>query len=132
MVRIINYVKRETEDKTFFVLELQGGIEMTMSQSSGRYYATAKKAFISSTFDEETCKALVGTQMEGSIKKEECEPYEYTIKDTGEIIILTHTYVFIPEVVQSQEFPAEKPGASLIPKDYTLSQNGVLETELAI
>ena len=132
MVRIINYIKRETEDKTFFVLELQGGIEMVISKSTGKYYATAKKAFISSTFDEETCKALVGTEMSGSISKQECEPYEYTIKDTGEIIVLAHTYVFIPDAVESQEFAPEKPGKSLEPRDYTFSENGALEPEMAI
>lgn len=61
MVRIVNYKKRQAEDgKEFFVLEITGGIEMVMSNSTGQFYATAKKAYLASTFDEETCKALVG------------------------------------------------------------------------
>lgn len=105
MVRIVNYLKRQAEDgKDFFLLELQSGIEMVKSQSTGNYYATAKKALISSTFDEVTCKALIGTEMEGNIVKKECTPYEYTIKDTGEIITLNHNYVYVPnDEVTSKE-----------------------------
>lgn len=98
MVRIINYIKRQREDETnFYLLEVQGGIEMVLSQKTNQYYVTAKKAFISSTFDEETCKALIGTQMQGSIIKQECEPYEYTVKDTGEVILLNHRFVYLPK-----------------------------------
>lgn len=97
MVRIINYKKRQAEDKEFFVLEVSGGIEMVKSQTTGMYYATSKKATITSTFDEETCKSLIGSEFSGSIVKEECEPYEYTIQDTGEIITLSHRYVYKAE-----------------------------------
>jgi len=99
MVRIVNYQKRQTEEgKSFFVLEIQSGIEMVLSTKTGQYYATAKKANISSTFDEETCKALLGTDMPGNIRKMDSEPYEYTVRETGEIIMLTHRYVYQPEV----------------------------------
>ncbi|RZL34075.1 MAG: hypothetical protein EOP00_32200 [Pedobacter sp.] len=98
MVRIVNYIKRQTlEGREFFVLEINGGIEMAMSQTSGQFYATAKKAYIASTFDEGTCKALIGTEMPGSIAKVECEPYEYTVRETGEIITLSHRYVYTHE-----------------------------------
>lgn len=103
MVTIINYKKREKEDgTTFYVLEVQGGIEMVMSQTTGQFYATSKKASIPSTFDELTCKALIGTQMQGSIIKQKCEAYEYTVKDTGEVIILHHRFVY----------SAQEPGAN--------------------
>lgn len=99
MVRIIGYKQRENEQGgSFCLLELQGGIEMQLSQTTGQYYATAKKAYITSTFDEATCKTLVGTEMAGTIEKQDCEPYEYTVKETGEIIILTHTYGYVPPV----------------------------------
>ncbi|MDQ0066774.1 hypothetical protein [Chryseobacterium lathyri] len=98
MVRIIRYKTRQREDgTTFCALEVQGGIEMVLSQKTKQYYATAKKAFISSTFDEETCKALIGTELQGSVQKEECEPYEYVIKETGESIIMQHRFVYVPE-----------------------------------
>ncbi|RYJ43279.1 hypothetical protein [Flavobacterium beibuense] len=102
MVRIVNFKKRQSEDgKEFFVLEITAGIEMVMSQSTGQFYATAKKAYIASTFDEETCKALVGSEMPGSIIKAECEPYEYTIRDTGEVISLSYRYVYLPEQMKN-------------------------------
>jgi hypothetical protein len=98
MVRIIGYKQREKEDGTpFFILELQGGVEMVRSEETGQYYATAKKAFITSTFDEPTCKALIGSEMEGSIKKKEVEPYTYLVKETGEELILHHRWIFVPE-----------------------------------
>ena len=59
---------------------------MVKSQTSNQFYATAKKAFISSTFDEQTCKALIGTEMPGNVLKQECEPYEYVNKDSGEVM----------------------------------------------
>lgn len=98
MVTVIDYKIRETEsNEKFFVLILQGSIEMIQSQASGKFYATAKTASISSTFDELTCKALIGQQMPGNIAKVECEEYEYTIESTGEVITMKHNYEYVPE-----------------------------------
>jgi len=94
MVRIINYKERQGEDKLFYVLEVQGGIQMVKSKITKQFYATAKKAYIATTFDEETCKALIGTEMNGCIVKQPCEPFEYTVRETGEIITLTERYVY--------------------------------------
>jgi len=121
MVRIVNYLKRQAEEKDFFVLEVHGGIEMVMSQSTQKYYATSKKAYVSSTFDEVTCKALIGTEMPGSIVKVDCAPYEYTNKDTGEIFTLNHTYQYAPqEGVLSKE---EKAIQNLLGDELQLSRN---------
>lgn len=131
MVRIIDYKARLSDDqRVFYVLELQGGLEMIMSKTTGQFYATAKKASITSTFDEETCKALVGTEMEGSITKQECEPYEYTVKETGEVIMLSHRYVFTPKVeaVSKEDLAVQK----LLAEEHTFSQNGVSKEEFAI
>ncbi|PZD78534.1 hypothetical protein [Mesonia sp. K7] len=98
MVRIINYKQRQAEDgREFFVLEVAGGIEMVQSKESGQFYATSKKANIPSTFDEETCKALIGTELPGHIFKQEVEPYPYIVKETGEEIILSHKWIYEPE-----------------------------------
>lgn len=126
MVTIINYKKRITEQgKEFFVLEVQGGIEMVKSRQTNKFYATAKKANIPSTFDELTCQALVGTQMEGKIVKVECEPYDYTIKETGEIIELQHRYVYAQDdetaIMVSKEYQ------SFASNVESFSKNGVLE-----
>lgn len=98
MVRIVNYKERQKDDGTmFYVLEIQGGLEMVQSKETGSFYATVKKAYVSSTFDEQTCKALIGSEMPGKIIKEECEPYDYVVKETGEEIILYHRWVYAPE-----------------------------------
>ena len=124
MVTIINFKERQTEEgKIFFVLEAQGGIEMIQSKVTGNFYATAKKAFIPATFDEATCKALVGTQMQGEIIKEECEPYEYINKETGEVIMLSHRYVYAQEATQSRR-PQESVRENLKPTVESFSKNG--------
>ena len=50
-----------------------------------------------------TIKSLIGSEFPGSIVKEECEPYEYTIQDTGEIITLSHRYVYRAEELTSSK-----------------------------
>ena len=98
MVRIVNYQKRTTEEgKEFFTLELQGGIEIVKSQETGKSYMTARKASMSCTFDELTCQSLIGTELPGSVRKVECEEYEYTIKDTGEVISLSHRFEYVEQ-----------------------------------
>lgn len=104
MVTIINFKERSKEDgSSFFTLEVQGGIEMVRSVATGKFYATAKKAHLPSTFDALTCQALVGTQIPGSVEKEVCEPYSYTIKETGETITLSHKYSYIGEEKQNNK-----------------------------
>lgn len=122
MVTIVNYKERLKDDGTsFFVLELQGGIEMTQSNTTGMFYATAKKAIIPSTFDEVTCKGLVGTQMPGEIEKVDCDPYEYTVQETGEEIILSHRWVYVPEEAIQSSTKSIKADASVF------SENGAYE-----
>ena len=133
MVRIISYKKRETEDgKEFFVLELQGGIEMVRSKETGKFYVTSKKDSISSTVDELTCKALIGTELPGKVEKVECAAYEYTIKDTGEVIVLTHRFDYVeeekataPKVEKSKTTVDEF--MSNIPSGNAFSSNGQLQ-----
>lgn len=124
MVRIIGYKQREKENgNPFFILEIQGGVEMLMSKETGQYYATAKKAYVTSTFDEPTCKALIGTEMPGTIVKKEVEPYTYIVKETGEELILTHRWVFVPE--SQEETKQEEAIDQLMADTSVFSQNGV-------
>lgn len=99
MVRIVNFNERESEDgSTFFALTIQGGVELVKSRETGNFYATARKTSIPSTFDKETCQALLGSEIPGEIVKQPCEPYSYTIKETGEIIELSHRFKYVPAV----------------------------------
>jgi hypothetical protein len=53
-----------------------------------------KQASISTTFDEDTCKSLIGEEIPGSVVKVETDPYEYTVQDTGEVITLSHRWEY--------------------------------------
>jgi hypothetical protein len=131
MVRIVNYQKRTTEEgKQFFTLELQGGIEVVKSQETGKLYMTARKANMSCTFDELTCQSLIGTELPGSVRKVECEEYEYTIKDTGEVITLSHRFEYVEQEAPVQT--AEKSKTTIeefmskAPSGNAFSTNGQL------
>lgn len=128
MVRIINYKQREKEDGTsFFVLELQGGIEMVLSKVTGNFYATAKRAYIPSTFDEQTCTALIGTEMPGRVIKEDCEPFNYTVKETGEEITLQHRWVYTTKDDVKPKQQATVLEDNVIANSDVFSKNGILE-----
>ena len=115
-VKIIDFKQRESlEGKQFYALILQGGLEIVQS-ANGNSYATIKTASMPSTFDENTCKSLVGTEMPGRIERVETAPYEFTIHDTGEVILLSHRYEYVEEPA-NQEFS----------KVYQSSENGVKE-----
>jgi len=98
MVKIVDYKTYQKEDGTeFYSLVLQSGVEAVKSRETGRTYLTARAARIACTFDEETCESLKGTELPGSIKKVEVEPYEYTVPTTGETITLSHRYEYLDE-----------------------------------
>ena len=98
MVHIVDFKQRinSSTGEAFNVLVIEGDVEMVQSAESGRFYATARRASIPATFSEETCKRIIGKSMPGSIIKQECEPYEYTLPETGEVIELTHRYGYSP------------------------------------
>lgn len=96
MVKIIGYQKRTKKDgESFFVLNLLGGVEVTTSQN-GKAYLSARKANMICPFDEETCKNVIGDKLPGTIEKQACTPYEYTIPQTGETVELDYSYVYNP------------------------------------
>ena len=97
MVRIKSFSQRETKDgRSFISLELTGGLELVQSTNSGRFYATQRRCFIPSTFDEKIAEQFVGTTIEGEIVRIPVdEPYSYTTS-RGEIIQLQHEYSYRP------------------------------------
>jgi hypothetical protein len=97
MVTVIDFAKRKnTAEEDFNVLVLQGDLELVQSKESGRFYATAKTCTIPCTFNDLMCKGLIGKQLPGNIEKMECDPYDYHIPGTDEIISLSHTYYYDP------------------------------------
>lgn len=113
MVKISNYALRKNKEGKFFVaLELEGEVELVQSTQTGRFYATAKRCSISSTFTEEGAKALLGKQFPGRIDRAFCDEYKYTIKETGAVIPLCHTYVYNPE--ESSEMAKSQTPAAML------------------
>jgi hypothetical protein len=84
------------EGKDFIALELQGEPIVSQSAATGKFYITAKRASMPSTFDEVTANALIGTQIPGRIEKSACPEYDFTIPETGELIKLTHRWNYVP------------------------------------
>jgi len=97
MIRIKSFSKREAKDgRPFISLELTGSIELVQSTNTGRFYATQRRCFIPSTFDEATAAEFVGTTIVGEIVRQPTEePYEFTTS-TGEVIQLQHEYCYQP------------------------------------
>ncbi|RYH75534.1 hypothetical protein EVU94_00835 [Flavobacteriaceae bacterium 144Ye] len=106
--------KTRTNSETgeeFNVLVLQGDVSPVKSKQTGRMYFTAKTCTVPSTFDEDTCKEIIGSTFPGKIIKVECEEYEFTIPETGEVITLEHRWEYhdpILDEVQSNILDEEE------------------------
>jgi hypothetical protein len=105
MVTVKNYAirQRKEDGSEFIVLILQGGLSLVQSKETGNYYATVKQCSIPSTFDEETAKQMIGERVPGSVVRKQCEPYEWTNKETGEVLELSHRWVYLPEGATLEE-----------------------------
>lgn len=98
MVTISNVKKSLTnEGKEIISFVIESGIELVQSQASGKFYAKGKKALLNTTLSEQAANEMIGSKLPGSIIRIPCDEYEYTIKDTGETIILNHSYTYSPE-----------------------------------
>jgi hypothetical protein len=98
MVTIIGYrLAKNKDEKEFIALELQSDLDLVQSMGTGNFYATARRCSITSTFNEETAKSLIGKQLPGSIKRVESDAYDFVIPNTGEVVKLQHTYQYSPE-----------------------------------
>ena len=108
MVTIVDFVKRTNKDgHEFNALILQGGLEFVRSLRTGRYYATAKRTSVTSTLDDAMCQNLKGTQIPGSVQRVDCDPYEITLRETGEVLTLFHRWVYLKEGETIFDHPVE-------------------------
>lgn len=110
MVKVKNYHVRKSEDgEQYMSLELEGDVAFVQSQNTGRFYATTRRCFMYAAMDESTAKALVGTQMPGTIERVSADPYDYIIPGTSEVRRLSYTYQFRPdEAAETFEFTQSK------------------------
>ena len=129
MVTIKDYAiyHNSTTGESFVSLILEGDLEMVKSQSTGSYYATTRKCSITSTFDEATAALMVGKQIPGAIVKKKCDPYDYTVHSTGEVIKLDFRYEYAPE--EHEVAPAEEEKEQVVEAidQHVFSSNGTLE-----
>ena len=97
MVTVTACHERQKKDGTSFtVLEISGGVELVMSQTTQRYYATLRKCTIPFTGTMEVAKMMIGQKIEGEIVRTIVEPYQFTNPRTGEVITLQHSYAYRP------------------------------------
>lgn len=101
-------VAKNSQGEEFYGLIMQSGAMAVKSKKTGRVYFTAKTAFVSTTFDEKTASSLVGMEFEGTIRKVDCDPYEYTIEATGEIVELSHRYEYVDPALDMEEQVVEE------------------------
>jgi hypothetical protein len=104
MVKVIDYQKKENTktNLSYSVLVLQGEPEVLISKSSGKPYLTAKKACIPCALDETSAKALIGSELEGSIERVACTPFEVKLA-TGKKVKITTVFQFIPPALVSEK-----------------------------
>ena len=68
MVTVTGFKKILTENGESYVrIIIEGDLEMIKSETTGNYYAHAKKASVSSTFDEATAQSMVGRNIQDQL-----------------------------------------------------------------
>ena len=98
MVKIKDFESRKNKDgEHFYALILTGEMSFVKSLTTGNYYVTKTRASIPTTLDEFECEALVGKEIPGKIERVSCEAYKYTDKETGEVIEISHRFVYLKE-----------------------------------
>ena len=89
-------------------LSSQGGIEMVCQKNSVAIMPQPSRQASQAHSMKPLAKALVGTKLPGKIARIRCDPYEYTIKETGEVITLTHRWAYNPNEAAVDEMVYEK------------------------
>ncbi len=110
MVKVVDFKTVENEhEKKFNLLILEGGIESVIS-ATGNLYLTSRRAGVACTFNEQKCQELIGENFPGSIRKVPCEPYEYSIPDSSETVILHHKYEYqnVPRTTEDHVFSEDE------------------------
>ena len=102
IVKDLKPIKKK-DGETFYALIVEGSVEPVRSEKTGRIYFSTRRATVPTTFDERTCKKVIGTEFEGEVRKKVCEPYKYIIEDTGEEIELSHRWEFVDESLEMLE-----------------------------
>jgi hypothetical protein len=82
---------------------------------------------VPSTFDENLAKTMIGEKIPGSVQRKPCEPYDFVIKDTGEILHLDYRWAYVPEGATIEEAVfEEKPEVTMVKGRDPLSLKSVI------
>jgi len=122
MVTVTGYnIRQNKSGENFIALELTGSLEIVQSENTGKFYATVRKCSIPSTFEEPIAQMMVGSKLQGEVVRVSCDPYDYTVKRTGETISLAYSYAYQPagskELVGHGAVEIEEPKAPEKPVD---------------
>lgn len=88
--------RKNSKGEAFAVLILTGDLQIVNSKTTGKQYATIHKISIPCTFPKNVAKTMIGKELPGEIQKQDCEPYEYASKTTGDVLTLKHSYAYNP------------------------------------
>lgn len=108
MVKVIDYqLKENAKTKmTYSVLVLQGEPEVLISKSSQKPYISARRTSIPCALDESSARALIGSELEGSIERVACTPFEVKLA-TGKKVKISTAFQFIPAELTSEKEVAQ-------------------------
>lgn len=102
-VLVTDYFERNnSKGETFFVIQVSGGNEFITSKDTGKVYLSSKKATIPTSFSQQQCEAILGSEFTGQILKEQCEPYSF-FDDNGTEHTRDFRYVFVPATEETYE-----------------------------
>jgi hypothetical protein len=108
MVKIIDYQKKENAKtrETYSILVLEGSPEVAISKSSGKPYITAKRVSVPCALPEVSAKALIGTELEGTIEKVSCTPFEVKLA-SGKKVKISTAFQYIPAEEDNSKMAAQ-------------------------
>ena len=108
MVTVVDCsVRKSNEGIDMAYLVVESEPEFVRSSSTQKMYMTSRRAFVLTTFDKKVCKSLIGTKYPGSIKKIQCDEYEFTKPNSEEVVKLDFRYEYSDEAATLEEMVFE-------------------------
>ena len=113
-VIVVGYEKKKSaKGGSFIIIKVEGGVQSIFNEQTKKWYLTSMKTNIIASIDETTCKNLVGTELPGTIVKQKCMPYNYTVPLSGKTLTIAHRFVYQGELQLTEEIPMPLEDADL-------------------
>ena len=86
-------------ERTFYSFTVTSIITRARKNGDGHYIDNVKCRMSAGGMseDKKACESVIGEILKGTIERVDCDPYQWTNKETGEEMELTHRYVYQPE-----------------------------------